>query len=87
MGLTYLTPLVNRLLHRSPMQTEKTQLEGTQIMPETSLPSFQNFLLTRGLGFLGLHRRPIFFLTYDIKILVIIHFLHHFSHIRMMGET
>ena len=25
----------NRLYHRSPMQTEKSQPEGTQIMPET----------------------------------------------------
>ena len=40
MGLTYMTPLVNRLLHRSPMQTEKSQLEGTRIMPETRFTEF-----------------------------------------------
>ena len=40
------------------MQTEKFQLEGKQIMPDTRFTSFPAFPLTRGLGFLGVHRKP-----------------------------
>ena len=42
-------------------------------MPETRFTEFRHYPLTRGLGFLGLHRRPMFdycliiFLSYDIK--------------------
>ena len=61
---------MNRIYHRSPMQIENSQPEGERIMPETSLPSFRHYPLIRGLGFLGLHRRPMFdfFPNYDIKI-------------------
>ena len=37
------------------MQTEKSQPQGERIMPETRFIEF----LTRGMGFLGLHRRPV----------------------------
>ena len=47
----------NRIYHRSPMQTERSQPEDKRIMPETS---FRHYPLTRGLGFLRLHRRPMF---------------------------
>ena len=32
--------VINRICHRSPMQTEKSQPEGKQIMPETRFISF-----------------------------------------------
>ena len=49
---------INRIYHRSPMQTEKSQPSGERIMSETKYPSFRHYPLTRGLGFLDLHRRP-----------------------------
>ena len=42
------------------MQTEKSQPEGKWIMLETRFFEFPALPLTRGLGFLGLHRRPMF---------------------------
>ena len=51
---------MNRIYHRSPMQTEKFQPEGTWIMPDTRFSEFPALSLTRGKGFLGLHRRPMF---------------------------
>ena len=44
--------------YRSPMQIEKSQPEGKRIMPETRKAHFRHDPLTRGLGFLGLHWRP-----------------------------
>ena len=52
--------LINRIYYRSPIQTEKSQLEGKRIMLKTRFTrytSFPHYSLTRGLGFLGLHRR------------------------------
>ena len=40
------------------MQTEKSELEGKRIMPETSLSSFRHCPFTLGFRFLRLHRRP-----------------------------
>ena len=60
---------LDRIFHRSSIQTEQSQPEGTRIMPETRLTRFRHYPLTRGLEFLGLHRRPMpdYFLTYDGK--------------------
>ena len=49
---------INRILSRSPMQTEKSEPEGKRIMAETRCT--EHYPLTRGLGFLDLHRRPMF---------------------------
>ena len=57
-----------RMYHLSPIQTEKSEPEGKRIMPQTRFIEFSAFPLTRGLGFLCLHRRPMFdFFTYNIK--------------------
>ena len=60
---------INRMYHRYRLQTEKSLPEGKWIMLETRLPRFRYFPLTRGLGFLGLHPRPMFdyFFSYGIK--------------------
>ena len=50
----------NRIYHRSPLQIVKSQPEGKAIMPGTRFTEFRQFPLTRGLGFLRLHRRPMF---------------------------
>ena len=50
--------VTTRIYHRSLMQTERSQFECKRIMPKRGLPSFRHYPLTRGLGFLGLHRRP-----------------------------
>ena len=42
------------------MQVEKSQHEGEWIMPETRFTKFPALSLTRGLGFLDPHRRPVF---------------------------
>ena len=42
----------NRIYHRSPIQSKKSQPEGQRIKP------FRHYPLARGLEFLGLHRRP-----------------------------
>ena len=49
---------INRTYHRSSMQIEKSHFEGERIMPETRFTYFRHYPLTRGLEFLGLHRRP-----------------------------
>ena len=57
---------INRIYHRSPMQTEKSEVEGKRIMQKRGLPSFPHYPLTLELGFSGLHRRlmTVYFLTY-----------------------
>ena len=40
------------------MQAEKFLPEGKRVMPETRFTEFMHYPLTRGLRFLGLHRRP-----------------------------
>ena len=70
----------NGIYHRFLMQIQKFQPESKRIMPETWFTGFPALFVNRGLGFLGLHRRPMFdsFLTYDIKIhyFIIRHFFH-----------
>ena len=57
-GYPYLVCKKNRMYHRSPMQTEKSQPEGKQIMLETRFTEFLHYPLTQGSRFLGLHQRP-----------------------------
>ena len=40
----------NRILHRSPMQTEKSQPEGKRIMPETRVTEFPEFSVDQRVG-------------------------------------
>ena len=49
---------INRIYHRSPMQTEKSQPKGKRMIPETRFTEFPALPLTRELVFLGLRRRP-----------------------------
>ena len=53
------------------MQTKKSQPEGHGSCRKRGSPRFRHFLLTPGLGFLGLHRILMsnYCLTYDIKII------------------
>ena len=51
---------INRIYHRSPMQTEKSQPEGKRIKPETRFTEFPALSVHPRVGFLGLHRRPMF---------------------------
>ena len=52
--------IINKSQHRSSMQTEKSQSEGKRIMPETRFTEFPALSVDPGLGFLGLHRIPVF---------------------------
>ena len=51
------------------MQTEKSQPEGEQIMPETRFTEFPALSIDPRVGISLLPRRPMFdyFITYDIK--------------------
>ena len=59
--------LINRIYHRSLMQTEKSQPKGKRIMPETRFTEVYHNLLPIGIG----DRCLIIFPTYDIKIIII----------------
>ena len=47
---------INRICHRSSVQTEKSQ--GKRVMPETGFTKFLALSVNPRLGFLGLHWRP-----------------------------
>ena len=73
--------LRKRIYHQPSIQPEKSQPEGKRIMNarKRGLPSFRHYLLTRGLGFLGLHRRPMFDF-FSVPMTFIRHFLHCTTH-------
>ena len=48
----------HRIFHQSQMQTEKSQHEGKQIMPETRFTEFLALPVDRGHRLLSLQRRP-----------------------------
>ena len=48
-GEAFISEIINRILHRSPKQTEKSHPEVKRIMPEKNLPSFQHYPLIRRL--------------------------------------
>ena len=48
----------NRIYHRSLRQTEKSQTEGKQILPETRFIEFPALSVSLRMGFLGLRPRP-----------------------------
>ena len=62
---------INRIYHRSSVQTEKSQPEGKRIMPETRFTCFPTLSVDLRIGIFGLHRRPMidyFSYTYHWKI-------------------
>ena len=62
---------INRIYHRSPMQTEKIQPEGKQIMPETRFTEFPALSVDPRVGILDLHRRPMIPITGKMEVLKI----------------
>ena len=45
-----LSKRINRIYHRSPMQIEKSQLEGKRVLPETRFTSFPAFSVDPRVG-------------------------------------
>ena len=48
--MTFTRLKINRIYHRSPMQTEKSQPEGKRIMPETRFTEFPAFSVDPRVG-------------------------------------
>ena len=59
-GYPYPVCKINRICHRSLMQTQKSQPRGKQIMPETRFAEFPAISVNLRVGFLSLHHRPMF---------------------------
>ena len=63
---------INRICHRSLMQTEKSQPEGKQIMLETSFTEFPALSVDQRGETFGLHRRPMFdYFSYIMTLKII----------------
>ena len=74
----------NRIYHRSPMQTEISQLASQRIMPETRCTSFPALSVYPRIGISRLHRRPMIDYFSYLLLNKIILILQSFYNLRCM---